>query len=173
VKKLWMSAGLGVLLSAFLVVAVATAGDDHDDFNAKLKGFSEVPSVSTGAEGRFTAEVNGDEIEYRLSYSGLEGGPVLFAHIHFGQKDVNGGVAAFLCGGDGKPACPQSGEVRGTVTASDIVGPSGQGIAAASPAGPGEIDELIDAMDSDKTYANVHSEKFPTGEIRGQIREDD
>jgi hypothetical protein len=165
VKKLWLSAGLGLLLLAF-AVTVAAAGNDEDEFSAKLKGFSEVPSVSTEASGRFKAEVDNNEITFTLRYSDLEA-PVKFAHIHFAQKDVNGGVAAFLCGGGGKPPCPQSGEVRGTVTANDVIGPSEQGIAA------GEIDELIDAMDSEKTYANVHSDKFPSGEIRGQISEDD
>lgn len=164
-KKLWLSAGLGVLLLAS-AVTVALADNDESEFSAKLKGFSEVPAVSTEASGRFKAEVDGNEIRFSLRYSDLEA-PVRFAHIHFAQKNVNGGVAAFLCGGGGKPDCPQSGEVEGTVTAADVVGPAEQGIA------PGEIDELIEAMENDRTYANVHSDKFPSGEIRGQISDDD
>ena len=147
-------------------VTVAVADNDESEFSAKLKGFSEVPAVSTEARGRFKADGDGNAIRFRLQYSGLEG-PVRFAHIHFAQKNVNGGVAAFLCGGGGKPACPQSGEVTGTITANDVIGPTDQGIA------PGEIDELIAAMRRDKTYANVHSDKFPAGEIRGQIEGDD
>jgi hypothetical protein len=89
----------------------------------------------------------------------------LFAHIHFGQKNVSGGVAAFLCGGGSKPAaCPaREGTVTGTIVAADVVGPSNQGIAA------GEFAELVRAIRAGKTYANVHSSKFPGGEIRGQI----
>lgn len=34
---------------------------------------------------------------------------MLFAHIHVGRPGTNGGVAAFLCGGGDKPACPLSG----------------------------------------------------------------
>jgi hypothetical protein len=94
-------------------------------------------------------------------YSGFDTA-VKFAHIHFGQFGVGGGVAAFLCGG-GKPACPPSGEVTGTITASDVVGPAAQGIA------PGEIDELIAAMRHGVTYANIHTDAFGDGEIRGQI----
>ena len=90
----------------------------------------------------------------------------MFAHIHFGQRSVNGGVAASLCGGGGKPACPQSGTVTGTVVPADVVGPAGQGIAA------GEFDELVAAIRAGRTYANVHSTKFPPGEIRGQINDD-
>ena len=32
-------------------------------------------------------------------YSGLEGGNVLFAHVHIGQMGTTGGVMFFLCGG--------------------------------------------------------------------------
>jgi hypothetical protein len=94
---------------------------------------------------------------------------VKFAHIHFAQRGVNGGVAAFLCGGGDKPACPQEGEVTGTIDANDVVGPAAQGIAGATATTPGEIDELIAAMKVGATYANVHTDLFENGEIRGQI----
>jgi len=47
-----------------------------------------------------------------------------------------------------------------------VVGPAGQGIA------PGELDEFIRAIRAGVTYVNVHSTKFPSGEIRGQINDD-
>ena len=34
----------------------------------------------------------------------------------------------------------------------------------------GQFDELLQAIRSGFTYANVHSVKFPAGEIRGQIK---
>ena len=47
----------------------------------------------------------------------------------------------FLCGGGGQPACPASpATVTGTVTAANVIGPAGQGVA------PGEFQEAIDAM---------------------------
>lgn len=123
--------------------------------------------VSSAASGSFEATIDDDasEIDFTLTFSDLEAS-VLFAHIHFGQRSVNGGVAAFLCGGGGKPACPQSGTVTGTIVPADVVGPAGQGIAA------GEFDELVAAIRAGRTYANVHSTKFPPGEVRGQINDD-
>jgi hypothetical protein len=44
-----------------------------------------------------------------------------------------------------------------------VVGPSGQGIE------PGEFDELVAAVRAGRTYANVHSTKYPAGEIRAQL----
>ena len=168
-RKLVIALSVSAVALALVATGASLAFGDNDDdeFEARLAGFREVPAVSTVASGRFKAELDeGDQvIEFRLSYRNLEA-PVLFAHIHLGQKDVNGGVSAFLCGGGSKPACPQEGTVTGTIVPADVIGPSGQGIAA------GEFAELVRAMRAGVTYANVHSEKFPGGEIRGQIESD-
>jgi hypothetical protein len=136
---------------------------------ADLVGLAEVPAISTPAGGEFRADAGATAISYKLSYHGLEG-DVTQAHIHFGQHGANGGIAAFLCsnlgnGPAGTQLCPPSpATITGTVTAADIVGPSGQGIAA------GEFAELLQAIDEGAAYANVHSTKFPGGEVRGQIK---
>jgi hypothetical protein len=83
-----------------------------------------------------------------------------------GQRHVNGGVSVFFCGGGGKPACPNSssGTVSGTITAEDVLGPTAQGFEA------GDLAALERAIRGGVTYANMHTMKFPGGEIRGQIR---
>lgn len=142
-----------------------------DTAKASLIGFEEVPSVSTDATGNFRAKIEkkSDEIEFKLSYAGFESF-VRFAHIHFGQKGVNGGIAVWLCdntgaGPAGTQSCPLgAGTVEGVIIADDVVGPGGQGILA------GEFDELLDAIDAGVTYVNVHSDDFPPGEIRGQLK---
>jgi hypothetical protein len=154
-----MVAGAGLLL---VVAAPIVIGDSNSEFRASLNGYLETPSISTTARGSFRATISGSTITYRLTFRDLTT-PTLFAHIHFGRPDVAGGVAAFLCGGGSKPACPLSGTVTGTILPTDVVGPSGQGIAA------GEFAELLRAMRNGATYVNVHSEMFPTGEIRGNL----
>jgi hypothetical protein len=150
----------------FYTASAVWADSDRNEFKARLLGFTEVPAVSSTGRGRFSARIRGDDaIDWRLSYENLEGVTTTAAHVHFGQKDVNGGVSFFLCGGGGRPACtPDSGTFSGTATAADVIGPAGQGIA------PGEIAEIIRAMRAGKTYANVHTDKHPGGEIRGDIR---
>jgi len=162
-----MRSGLIAAAGLLLAWSYATAGDSKEKkFHARLEGAQETPAISTAATGTFDAKLNsaGTELSYELEYSGLEGGSTLFAHVHIGQFDVAGGVMFFLCGGGGKPACPNgSATITGTVNASNIIGPSGQGIS------PGQFDEAIRAMRDGIAYANVHTVTYPTGEIRGQI----
>jgi hypothetical protein len=159
-------AGLAI---ASLVYAASWVGADNERhrLKARLHGFNEVPAVSSAGSGEFTARIRGDAVDWELSYEGLEGTSTLAAHIHLGQRDVNGGVSVFFCGGPTTPACtPGSGSFSGTFTATDVIGPVGQGIAA------GELSELIAAIRAGRTYANVHTDKHPGGEIRGQVRND-
>lgn len=177
-KPQWINLLVGLLglLAIFGVPSVAMADDDEVELKAKLRGFNEVPAVSTEASGRFKGEISkdGSSMMYTLRYSGLEDN-VRQAHIHFAQSDVNGGIVVFLCQTADfhdptglAPTCPQSGTVTGTLTAANMTGSAaGQGIAA------GEFDELVRAIRAGVAYANVHSDKFPGGEIRGQIRAHD
>ena len=163
--------GVALVLGALLVVSLAIASGGKRNFQARgLNGYEENPDISTVASGSLKATVDEDAqtITYELTYSGLEG-DVQQSHIHFGKPAVNGGVSLFLCsnlgnGPAGTPPCPQSGTVSRTVPASDIVGPIAQGIEA------GNLSELVAAMRAGHAYANVHSSKWPTGEIRAQIK---
>ncbi len=165
----WIVLAPATMVALLLAGSHATADDGGErTFRARLDGGHETPAISTSATGEFRATLNdaGDELSYELSYSGLEGGATLFAHVHLGQKGSAGGVMFFLCGGGGKPACPNGeGTVTGTVIAANVVGPSGQGIS------PGEFEEVIRAMRHGLSYANVHTTTFPGGEIRGQVND--
>jgi hypothetical protein len=165
-----------ILVSAptlLLVTATGGLAADGDRFFARLRAIEEVPAVSSPAGGQFKATINEESqtISFELSYDSLEAAP-LFAHIHVGQRRVNGGVSVFLCGPPENAAqtCPAPpATITGELTPDNIVGPAGQGIDPATDPAKG-FEELIQLLRSGATYANLHSEKFPGGEIRGQIR---
>ena len=165
--------GLVVLGGVLLVSSLAIAEGGKKNLKADdLVGYQENPDISTTATGSFKATIDdaARTISYTLSYTGLEG-TVQQAHIHFGKRAVNGGISVFLCGTAGfpgpagTPTCPQSGTVSRTASAADIIGPVGQGIE------PSAFDELVAAMRAGHSYANVHSSKWPGGEIRAQIND--
>lgn len=159
---------VAVLAAGLLVASLAGAAGGKKSFKANLGGYNEVPAVSSNGFGTLRAMIDdgAQTITYELSYGGLNSA-ALFAHIHLGQRNVNGGVSAFLCGGGDKPACPAGTgaeeTVSGVIDAADVIGPAGQGIAA------GEFDELARAIRARVTYANVHSSTQPGGEIRDQL----
>lgn len=164
-KQLRFSAFVMAVALVAMLGAPALAVAD-ETLKARLDGYQETPALSTTGEGEFQAKINETETEiaFKLDYRDLEG-PAAAAHIHLGRPGVTGGIIAFLCGGgDGKPACPVTeGTVTGTIVAADVIGPELQGIA------PGEIDALIAAMLAGATYVNVHTPKYPSGEIRGAV----
>jgi hypothetical protein len=145
---------------------------DGRKLRADLKGFEEIPTLSTPGRGGFEARVShdGQSVEWELEYENLES-DVTQAHIHLGARAFNGGIMVFLCSNLTDPApppdtqpCPvPSGRIEGSFTAADVIGPAGQGIS------PGEFEESIRALRAGATYANVHTVDRPGGEIRGQI----
>jgi hypothetical protein len=179
-RRLKFAVGVAVLAAAAAAGTVAVAGGGNQ-IREDLIGYQEVPAISTTGNGTFKARIdrNGQQISYRLTYADLEGA-VQQAHIHIGQPAVNGQIVAFLCsnlgnGPAGTPACPPApGTVEGTIEPADVLNTTnpppataGQGIEA------GAFDELVDAIKAGATYANVHSTKWPGGEIRAQLEGDD
>lgn len=170
-----------VALGVLGVGAVATADDDDGSGrnSARLNGYQEPPSISTTGTGSFHIKFNrNNTADYFLSYRDVET-PVSQAHIHLAQRSVNGGIIVFLCRtppqagppspAQNPPVCPPtSGDVSGTIGPNDIIGPNGQGMEPVT-----SWEEFKAAVKVGHTYANVHSSRFPGGEIRGQINDRD
>jgi len=171
-KRVALCAPLLALVAIVIgLPTVAFGSDDNRSFHARFLGVNETPSVSSDATASLSLTIHGTgdaaTIEYTLKFSGLRA-PVTQAHVHFGQSRVMGGVMFFLCGTAtnpgpaGTPAC-DGGNISRTVKGSDVIGPSGQGIAA------GEMARVVKAIQEGASYGNVHSTMFPLGEIRGQL----
>jgi hypothetical protein len=160
---------------AALAVAVTTAiAGGGNDIRERLTGYEEDPLVlSTTGTGTFNAWIDESEsqIFYRLSFENLED-DVTQAHIHFGGRHQSGGISVWLCVNPAAdlpapgetPECEGTADsVTGTIDKDDVIGPGAQGIE------PGAFGELVAAIRAGVTYANVHSTKYPGGEIRAQL----
>ena len=185
-KSLLISVAVGVALAPSGGTA-ALSDDDHGHrsarrFKAELRGFEEVPVVSTAAKGsvRLRISKDEDEIAWRLEYHDLQGN-VTQAHIHVGDHHTTGGISVWFCNATATPpatipmpqACPPApaggpaAVLTGTFTTADVAGPNAQLVA------PGELAELIRAIRGGVAYANVHSTLVPGGEIRGALKADE
>lgn len=173
-------------LACALPLPALAHDDDHHhghggrhDVHERLSGYQEVPAVSSAARATFRAEVDAGSqvISWRLSYAELEGN-VEQAHIHFGQRGVNGGIVVFLCtnrgnGPAGTPLCPgpRTGMLTGSITPVQV-SPDPAGATAIQGIGPGEFDELVRALRNEALYVNLHSTRWPGGELRAQLTKD-
>ena len=152
------------VLAASLLAAPA-AHSQTERFSASLSGAGEVPPINTAGTGAFEMTIQQGMISFSLNFSDLSS-PLSVAHLHFAPSKVAGGVMIFLCGGGGQPDCPATteGTITGTITAANVTGPSGQGIA------PGDLDSALEAVRDGLSYVNMHTANFGSGEIRGQVR---
>ena len=167
----------GTLLLPGLLLAgdiASVSGNKTETFKTKLDGYQEVPTaISTSATGSFIATLSedGTSLEYDLSYSDFEGA-IQQGHIHFGRPAVTGGILVWLCQAPPNfadptglaPPCPEEGTVTGTLTSANVLEIEKQGIEA------GNFEEFIDALRARAGYVNLHSDRFPAGEIRGDIK---
>ena len=114
-------------------------------YKATLKGADEVPAVETDATGSVTVTVNGDSMHVTGQFTGLSS-EYMASHIHKAVKGKNGSPV--------QPLDPEIGNdnMSGTWDASY------------------KLDKtMLNALDGDSLYINVHSADHKSGEIRGQL----
>jgi len=157
-----------LLLTGPLVFALALAIPVHADtitYTATLLGSNEVPPTGSPGTGFATFILNGNFLSINESFTGLTT-PASAAHIHCcGPIGVNEIVAV--------PFTPFPNATSGTFMATvDLTLAATYNAAYITQEGgtvAGAEADLIAALNSGNTYANIHNATFPGGEIRGQI----
>ncbi|HWH95687.1 MAG TPA: CHRD domain-containing protein [Baekduia sp.] len=137
-------ATLGVLtLVAAVAGTGAAAAATTTKLSASLSGKKEVGDAgAANAKGTFSATIKGTRLCYTLTYSGLT--KPLAAHIHKGKATQNGAIVVDL-----KPKFS-----NGKATACVPIKASVASAIRKTPSG---------------YYANVHTQKYPAGAMRGQV----
>lgn len=156
------------------------------NYNATLTGNQQVPPVKTNGIGTASFELLDDNKTLHYQINVLDVPEITGIHIHQGKAGENGDVIVNLYNpkenifqnenkieNETKLSQIESNSVTingntqnsliasGTINNSDLKGPLlGK-----------DISDLINLMQSKNTYVNVHSESYPDGEIRGQIRD--
>ena len=151
-----------ISLIAFTILLTASLGmaASHSVFKATLAGKDEVPAVETKATGEaiFKLSKDGKEIFYTLKEKDIDNAKA--AHIHAGKMGEEGAVLVGLFGGPKKEGMFSGVLAKGTIKDTNLVGP----LAGKT------IGDLVDMLKSGGAYVNVHTDKYPGGEIRGQVK---
>jgi hypothetical protein len=147
-----------VILLIFLFASFGIAAERK--FHARLTGGEVVGQVHTSAHGDadFQLSKSGDQLTYKLTVRNIKN--VSAAHIHQGKHGENGPPVVSLFSGTKKTG--EFGGVlsEGTIAAKDLIGSlKGKPL--------GSLMQMIEDKDA---YVNVHTERYPDGEIRGQIK---
>ncbi|MEM4417918.1 MAG: CHRD domain-containing protein [Nitrososphaerota archaeon] len=149
--------------------------------NVRLTPYEVVPSVDSQALGHMDVYVfrkKGDDgsyryyIRYELSWMALSSPPERI-YLGFARQGQTGGVLYWICGGGGRPSCPNATWGKLTpwiyvpgdreVAAEDIPGIPSQGVE------PGDVEALFSAIHNGAVYVQIETGDFPSGELRGQI----
>jgi hypothetical protein len=176
------------IIAIAVAAALAAAGTStfadggKSTFTTNLTGYQETPvTLNSPGSGEFAAKVSkdGKSIDYVLTYRDLPTN-VLQSHIHFGRPALTGSIVLFLCTNlappanvPAPPACPQApvggatAKVTGTLTAANVISPTStpQGLAG----GDTGFAQVVAAIRNGAAYANVHTDQFKSGEIRGAL----
>ena len=129
---------------------------------ATLTGAAAGTDSSATGSAVFQPNAQGTAISYVLSVTGLENATM--AHIHVSaEPGVDGGVVVWLFPA-GPPPGLQAGSFTGVLGEGDITADSLSGSLAGE-----SLDALIQAIQENRAYVNVHTQQFGGGEIRGQL----
>lgn len=149
-----MRRSAAAFVGAVIVFAVAAVG-----VSAKPGGVPAIPlnaeqetqAVDSDASGFFSYTIEGDQLCYTLEVRNLTSQPV-GAHIHPGRRNEAGGILVPLIT---PPAT--------TSTVSDCITATEGGNLT-----PAELAAI--AANPRAFYVNVHTTRYPGGEIRGQLK---
>jgi hypothetical protein len=151
----WILASLLVLAGA----SFALAAEGEKKFSAELMG---IGGSQAGGKATFELNKEGTVLHYKLVVTNAQ--DVTMAHIHLAPPGKDGQVAAWLYP-SGPPPMLKPGKFEGTLADGDIKAGNLQGDLAGKP-----LTDLIGKIEAGEAYVNVHTQKMPGGEIRGQIR---
>lgn len=143
----------------------APAVTDNLLFSTFLLGKNEVPAVRSRAIGISQASLidDGSKLNLLAVVARLPRREnITVAHLHLGAEGENGPVVANLLG-DGSFSSGRLRRLRTNLDSGDLVGPLlGQ-----------PLDALTAAIQEGRIYVNIHTERNPGGELRGQLTEVD
>jgi len=155
-----------------------SGGNSKVSFHADLVGEAEVPPLFSESYGSAVVFGNDRSLSYRINVSSLD--KATAAYLYAGDPTVNGQIIVSLFNST-KPTGVVNGELaEGNISESNIIIPTGNLTWTSVRNATGyttlpvsqsssKLTSLIDLMNQNMTYINIHTTKFPEGELRGTL----
>ena len=145
---------IAVLVGLFTVLALAPGAVKANPPTIPLNAEQETTGSTSTGSGFFSYTIAGDQLCYTLEVRDLTMAP-FGAHIHVGPRNFAGPIVVGLLT---PPAATST--VSECITA--VEGATGNALSTA------ELAAI--AADPRNYYVNVHTNNFPGGEVRGQLK---
>ena len=142
---------MAVLIGVFTVLALAPGSVSAKPPAIPLNAEQETTGSTSTGSGFFSYTIEGDQLCYTLEVRDLTMAPFA-AHIHIGPRNVAGPIVVGLLT---PPAATST--VSACITAAE-----------GGDLTPAELAAI--AADPRNYYVNVHTNNWPGGEVRGQLK---
>jgi hypothetical protein len=186
---------VAILVTIWTFILMSNIAFAQVSFRTDLVGEAEVPPLFSESTGTALIVGNDSSLTYKINVTSLD--KVTGVSLYKGDRTENGQVLVSLLN-ESKPSGVIEGNlIEGTINSSSILAPlanlttnvtvsdvslavpaagnltnmtSAAGNLTNMTAAPAsKLESLIDLMNQNMTYINIHTSKFPEGELRGTL----
>jgi hypothetical protein len=161
-----LAATVGLAACSESYAVISSSAPTKTNFTATLSGAQEVPAVTTSANGwaNWVLE-DPNTIQYDIFVAGIDS--ITMAHFHANVAGQNGPIMAWFVPTEASRA-PGTGNIS-VPAAGGILRQNRVSRATLAMVAPFTWDSLVTRMQAGSTYLNIHTRRFPGGELRGQV----
>jgi hypothetical protein len=154
----WALCGVTIFLTIWIFFFMNNTAFAQNSFHTDLVGEAEVPPIFSASNGTVLMVGNSTNLRYQINVTALEG--ITAARLYLGENTENGEVVLTLFN-----SAEPTGLVSGMLTEGNISPSNFQG-----PLTDKNLSSLIESINQNLIYVNVHTSQYPSGELRGTLR---
>ena len=175
-----------IIVTIWTFILMSNTAFAQYSFRTDLVGEAEVPPLFSESYGSALVFGNDSSLTYQINVTSLDN--VTGAFLYKGDTSENGEVLVSLLNSTEPSGVIDGKLVEGTINSSSILVPlanlttnltsampaannltTNLTSAMPAPAPASKLASLIDLMNQNMTYINIHTSKFPEGELRGTL----
>jgi len=153
-------------LAATASLAVPAFAQAAPTWRAVASGQAEEPPNASAGNSLTTIEINGRQLLVDAPFRDLTGTTIM-AHIHCCTTESFRGVAPVAVPFEGFPTGVRAGDYSAAIPLNVETSYDPAFLAANGGTVQGAYSALVDGINANEAYVNIHTSAYPNGEIRG------